>query len=535
MARNLDIATNRISLWSWNKACRREPRRCGLEERCEVIKAVFGAALNDEAIQNYVFTPIYHCKLIILFVSTLKMLTTISTSTVPADCKAPLVSSIEILTPLATPEDSEDEVEAKYFDRSLPTCVKTEPDVTVAVIGTGYVGLHLVQAFSTEYNVIAFDVQDNRIQEIKSLVNDRVHCTTDSSKLSEASLFLISVSTVLDGRNQNIDTSCIQKAIQLVEQYARPDATVVIESSVSVGMTRDLLEPLIQRKSIKAGFSPERVDPGRTLPHYSTIPKIVSGLNSGSMESIQSLYSKVFQNIVPVSCPEVAEMTKLYENCQRMMNIAYANEMADACQQLSQKFAEKPTSLVTQDKTRRPPILNPWEVCRAAATKPFGYMPYAPSLGVGGHCIPVNPYYLTNNSDFPLLEACTKRMADRPARLGDQIMSTLTSRHPQTRLRLLVVGLGFKRGQSVLSHSPGKALAVHLLSTYDVYVEYADPLVSQDAVTFIPRLDEATEWNTAGLARFDAIVVAVNQIGLDMQVLKTLQENGQRVEWYCDL
>lgn len=233
-------------------------------------------------------------------------------------------------------------------------------------------------------------------------------------------------------------------------------------------------------------------------------------------------------------------MTKLYENCQRMMCIAYANEMADACAQLSHSLSEKQAMDTKTFQAPETISIDPLEVSRAAATKPFGYMPYTPSLGVGGHCIPCNPLYLLSNSSFPLLEACTTRMRERPARLGDQLISTLRSKKvtpSPERLRILVVGLGFKRGQSVLSHSPGLALATHLLASYNVHVEYADPLVDSDsaAVKAIPRLNvEGGEWSVANLRSFDGVVVAVDQPGLDLEVLRQVQVLGTHVEWFVD-
>ncbi|KXT10979.1 hypothetical protein AC579_5173 [Pseudocercospora musae] len=431
-------------------------------------------------------------------------------------------SSIERrdITPITIPNDSEDELCTSDFDHSGANIDDTLKRIKVAVIGTGYVGLHLVNAFSPAYDVIAFDISESRVAEVKQSVGKRVACTTDQRLLSQATHFLIAVSTVLDSQG-HIDTSCLQKAIMMLEEHAPPGTTVVIESSVAVGMTRDLLEPLMRSKNLKCGMSPERGDPGRTYPHYSTIPKIVSGLNSDSLQSIHALHSRVFENIVPVTTPEVAEMTKLYENCQRMMCIAYVNEMAGACNQLSKTLSSK---------TSRSVDIDPFEVCQAAATKPFGYLPFTPSLGVGGHCIPVNPYYMLSNCDFPPLKSCTQRMADRPARMGDRIMSQLRSHR---RPRILVVGLGFKRGQSVLSNSPGKALAIHLLSTYDVYVQYADPWVAESGAPFIPRLDESVDWNVKHLQQFAAIVVAVNQPGLDLQVLQEGESKGVHVEWFC--
>ena len=196
-------------------------------------------------------------------------------------------------------------------------------------------------------------------------------------------------------------------------------------------------------------------------------------------------------------------MTKLYENTQRMLNIAFANEMADAC--LSHK-------------------IDPIEVCKAAGTKPFGYMPYTPSLGVGGHCIPVNPYYLLSNTSWPCLEQATKKMRSRPADIGDRIMAELLEDISSRRPRILVVGASFKKGQSVLSNAPGIDLIVHLLSTYDVYVEFADPLVEEAALSYLPKYPHETEWNADSIdSSFDAVVVAIAQVGLDFEILQQLR------------
>jgi nucleotide sugar dehydrogenase len=252
------------------------------------------------------------------------------------------------------------------------------------------------------------------------------------------------------------------------------------------------------------------VDPGRTDPPVHTIPKVVSGLDDlcpGSLEAITRLYSKVFDNIVSVSKPEVAEMMKLYENCQRMVCIAYANEMADAC---------------------IPHGIDPFEVCKAAGTKPFGYMPYKPGIGVGGHCIPVNPFYLLSNGHFPLLQAATELMATRPARLADRVINCPSEE--ARPLRILVVGMGFKPGQASLSNSPSLALIKRLTVSGKLDVSWADTLVSQDTIPQIPRLPEE-RWNKAALETFDRIIVSFEQVGMDFGVLDELQ--GVCVErWY---
>jgi len=270
---------------------------------------------------------------------------------------------------------------------------------TVAVIGAGYVGLHLINAFSQRHRVIAYDIDDRRLMELTSFgVGEDVLCTSNPEELRSAEYFLVAVPTKVNHDN-TINADAVQSAIDMIAQYAKDGATIIIESSVAIGTTRELLTPAIHLRGFRGGMSPERVDPGRTFPKFHSIPKIVSGLDDlapGSLKAISGLYCTIFSEVVPVSCPEVAEMTKLYENCQRMINIAYANDMADACSGIG---------------------IDPFEVSRAAATKPFGYQPYMPSPGVGGMSLPGRGRFSNDSSVFrslypgePLLLAAQLRV-----------------------------------------------------------------------------------------------------------------------------
>ncbi|XDG00445.1 hypothetical protein ABKA04_000060 [Annulohypoxylon sp. FPYF3050] len=417
--------------------------------------------------------------------------------------------------------------------------IREDEEPLVAVIGCGYVGTQLIGSFSTQYDVLGFDVskaQLQRVQEEHGGEGSRATFTLNPRDLAKATHFLISVPTLLKA-DKTIDTSYVKSALMNIRTYARPGSTVVIESSVAIGMTRQLLGPLAQEKGFFAGMSPERVDPGRTDPPMKTIPKVLSGLDDvvpGSLNAIMRLYSRVFDTIVPVSSPETAEMTKLYENCQRMVAIAYANEMADACIDHG---------------------IDPYEVCRAASTKPFGYTPYTPSLGVGGHCIPVNPYYLLSNSQFPFLKMATETMWQRPERIAQRALDALFGGKSQDiesdslftnnmtieppspirtfksfRPRVLVAGVGFKAGQSHLSNSPGLKLIQSLADSQQVDVMFADALVEQCAVPNVPRLD-MYDWNKTSLERFDMIIVSFKQHGMDFEILKEL--NDVKVEMWC--
>ncbi|KAF8242769.1 nucleotide sugar dehydrogenase [Wilcoxina mikolae CBS 423.85] len=380
----------------------------------------------------------------------------------------------------------------------------------VAVIGVGYVGTHLVTAFAPHYSIIAFDVSEKRLLTVAPTLSQyasTITWTTNASAIAPATHFLIAVPTSLLP-DSSVDTLYLREAIGAVALYARPGATVVVESSVSVGMTRKLLGPLMRSRGLLAGMSPERVDPGRTSPPIHSIPKLISGLCPSSLSSIHRLYAPAFSCLHPVSSPEVAEMTKLYENCQRMVGIAYANEMADACLSHGIDFHE---------------------VSTAAATKPFGYLPFTPGLGVGGPCIPVNPHYLFTNCEFPVLREATERMRTRPGRVGERLIEKVRGRIVGGRReRVLVVGVGFKKGQELVTGSPGLELMREMVRL-GAEVEWVDPLV--DGEVGVGKRFDAKRWGRRELERFDLVVVAVRQEGLDFGVLDELE--GVMVEMWA--
>ncbi|UZP36631.1 hypothetical protein NXS19_004447 [Fusarium pseudograminearum] len=319
-----------------------------------------------------------------------------------------------------TPPLSSSPSETDLSLNSAASASEITPETTpvVAVVGVGYVGTHLVSSFSSKYQVIGFDVSERRIKELDQEFqgNNHVRFSRTQSDLISATHFLISVPTLLRP-NKSINSSYLRDALNMVSQVARRGSTIVIESSVAAYLR---------------GMSPERVDPGRTFPPVKSIPKIISGLDDilpGSLDTIYRLYSTIFDNVVKVSKPEVAEMMKLYENCQRMVCIAYANEMADAC---------------------IPHGIDPYE-----------QIPFAGSL-FHGHEQP-------------------------PSKLAQRLIASLPS--TGKRSRVLVVGLGFKAGQSQLDNSPGVDLVRSLaISGSDLDLTWADALVKQEAVPQVSRL-----------------------------------------------
>ncbi|KAG9605238.1 UDP-N-acetyl-D-mannosamine 6-dehydrogenase, partial [Aureobasidium melanogenum] len=384
------------------------------------------------------------------------------------------------------------------FDLSL-----THPDHVVCVVGVGYVGEHLLRSFGTCYQSIGFDISIQRLAQLQPIFGHmpNVTLTNDESLLDRATAYLISVPTLLKADN-TVDLSHLISALAMVLKHVQPGNTIVIESSVQVGTTRQILGPY--QNILHCGMSPERVDPGRTFPTAQQIPKIISALTPASNSVIHKLYARVFEQVVPVSKPEVAEMTKLFENCYRMVNIAYVNEMSDAA---------------------RAHGIDPNEMIDAASTKPYGYQAFRPGLGVGGHCIPVNPFYLfSNNPNLPVLKRATKLMRNRPAALAKKLHRRCAARAAcPTGPRILVVGIGFKPGQSVLSYSPGLAFATELQRLGCSRLVFYDPLVEQAQVPWLEKLDHAGFHPGRLDLEFDAVAVCTRQHGVDFSVLDKLR------------
>ena len=386
----------------------------------------------------------------------------------------------------------------------------SDTSTCVCVIGVGYVGLSLLGVFGRHFQCIGFDISEKRIKELRSQQNfdghdHKIELTTDEALLSRGTHYLISVPTLLHG-DLSINLDYVKSAIHTVTKYARPRCCIVIESSVAVGTTRTLLGPYMRK--YHCGMSPERIDPGRTFPAARDIPKIVSGLTESSLKQINALYSQAFTTTVPVSSTDMAEMCKNAENCQRMVMISYVNEISDACEEHG---------------------IDVHEMLAACDTKPFGYSPYQPGLGVGGHCIPVNPYYLMANNKLPVLETATKRMLERPIKKARKIYAEcINNIGRQTPLgqaskpRVLVVGLAFKPGQSDTSGSPGLSLSKEMVNLGCARIAYYDPLVSQSKIPWIAKL-EAADWNQAYIdTEFDVVVACNKQKGVDFSVLQNL-------------
>lgn len=377
----------------------------------------------------------------------------------------------------------------------------------IGIIVVGYVGKSIIDCLLRvqSYDIIGYDVSEERVSHLQAEYkhNNGVFFTKSLDDLTNCDCYLICVPTNVQKRVP--DLSNLLSAKNSLEKVVTPGSTIIVESSVYVGATRKIFGDL-REKGIYIGFSPERVDPGRKAPLSHDIPKIISGIDEVSLEMVRGYYEPVFTTLVEVSSLETAEVCKLYENCFRVVNIAFVNEIADFCEQRG---------------------INAKEVVSASSTKPFGFMPFQPGLGMGGHCLPNNPYYLMKGEEasFPLLKQSIQEMEVRPYLKGDHLMRNYKFDS------VLIVGLGFEKGESLLTNSPGLRLA-NYLKKCGKQVSLYDPLgmkqSQNDESIGKFRLLKAREFNATTLGNNDLVVIAMDQIGVDENLLMQYENLYQR-------
>jgi len=361
----------------------------------------------------------------------------------------------------------------------------------VGVVGLGYVGLPLAVEFARGgLTAIGIDVDarkpaailrgesyipDVSSADVASLVaSGRLQATTDFSVIKELDTINICVPTPLR-KTKDPDMSYVVSAVESIAAHLHPGLLVVLESTTYPGTTEEVVQPLLERAGLKAGvdfflaFSPERVDPGNG--HYTTrnVPKVVGGTTPTCSELARALYSAAIDTVVPVSSPRAAEMVKLLENTFRAVNIGLVNEMALMCDRLG---------------------IDVWEVIDAAKTKPFGFMPFYPGPGLGGHGIPIDRFYLSRRakqSGFEprFIELAGHVNASMPHFVVDKIATALNvQRKPLNGSHLLIVGIAYKRDIGDMSESPAIDV-MGLLHERGARISYVDP--------FVPRL-AARSW-----------------------------------------
>jgi UDP-N-acetyl-D-glucosamine dehydrogenase len=355
----------------------------------------------------------------------------------------------------------------------------------VGVIGLGYVGLPLAVEFSRAgFDVTGFDVAAAKVAAVNAATSyipdvptddlaaqvraGRLRATADMSRLAEMDVVDICVPTPLR-KTKDPDLSYVVKAVDAVAATLRPGQLVVLESTTYPGTTEEVLQPLLEAGGLRAdvdfllAFSPERVDPGNRQFPTRSIPKVVGGVGPASTEAASALYGEVIAHVVPVSSTRVAEMVKLLENTFRAVNIGLVNEIALLCHKMG---------------------IGVWEVIEAAKTKPFGFMPFYPGPGLGGHCIPVDPFYLSwkarqNGFECRFIELAGQINAAMPAYVVQRVADALNGvKKPVNGSRIHLFGVAYKRDVSDVRESPALDI-IELLAQRGAIVSYTDPYVPE--------------------------------------------------------
>ncbi|HEU0014324.1 MAG TPA: nucleotide sugar dehydrogenase [Longimicrobium sp.] len=398
-------------------------------------------------------------------------------------------------------------------------------EAVVGVIGLGYVGLPLaVELARSGYRVIGFDklprvvdginagqshIQDVASEVVASFVDGGLlEATSDEGRMAECDAISICVPTPLN-KTKDPDLSYVVSAGESLAATLRPGQLVILESTTYPGTTRDVLLPVLEAARLVVGedfflcFSPERVDPGNTKWHTRNTPKVMGGVTAACQEAGLALYSRVFDTMVPVESAEAAELVKVYENTFRMINIALANELAQACDVLG---------------------VDVWGVIEAAATKPFGFMKFTPGPGLGGHCIPLDPHYLswkmrTLAFRTRMIELASEINGEMPAFVVRKVGDALNDeKKAMNGSRVLILGIAYKKDIDDLRESPALEI-IHQLQQKGAEVLYHDafcPVIADDGHTPIEGLPMHSQPLTDELLEtVDAVVVVTDHSGVD--------------------
>ncbi|HEX8434667.1 nucleotide sugar dehydrogenase [Archangium sp.] len=399
-------------------------------------------------------------------------------------------------------------------------------EARVGVVGMGYVGLPLGMAFAEAgFPVTGLDVDTRKVDSIgkgesyikhipsaplKELTSKgKLKATTDFAKAKEMDCIIICVPTPLTASREP-DMSYIVKTGEALSPHVRPGQLFILESTTYPGTTDEVLKPLLEKSGLKAGvdfhlaFSPEREDPGNKNFNTKTIPKIVGGHTPACLEVAQALYSSALKETVAVSSTRVAELAKLLENIYRCVNIAMVNEMKMLCDRMN---------------------IDVWEVINAAATKPFGFQAFYPGPGLGGHCIPIDPFYLTwkaREYEFhtKFIELAGEVNTQMPYYVVTRTMEALNkTRKTLNGAKVLCIGAAYKKDIDDMRESPSLRI-ITLLKEKGAEVEYHDP--------YVPRLEEghgfhysmtSVPLNPETISQYDAVVILTDHSCIDYNMV----------------
>ncbi|UCE20575.1 MAG: nucleotide sugar dehydrogenase [Gemmatimonadota bacterium] len=397
-------------------------------------------------------------------------------------------------------------------------------ETTIGIIGLGYVGLPLLMEFGeASFGVLGFDIDDIKIVKLKggesyiSYISSeriqriqqagRITVTNDFSLLSGVDSIHICVPTPL-GTKREPDLSFVETTAREVARYLRRGQLIVLESTTYPGTTEELLLPIFEERGMRVGrdfylaYSPEREDPGNRDYSIRTTPKVVGGITPACLQAATTLYGAIVENVVPVSSAKAAELTKLFENVFRSVNIALVNELKMLAERMG---------------------IDVWEVIEAAATKPFGFMPFYPGPGLGGHCIPIDPFYLSwkaKEYDFSarFIELSGEINTNMPYYVVGRTMEALNNRGKSLKgSKILILGITYKRDVGDLRESPALKI-MELLQDKGAVVSYNDPFVAEYAPSHGKQgevVSVALEQDL--LSEMDCVLIATDHSSYDYQ------------------
>ena len=396
----------------------------------------------------------------------------------------------------------------------------------IGIVGLGYVGLPLVLRFcEVGYRIIGFDIDESKTkalmggssyiehisaEAIRSAQERGFEATTDFSRSREADALIICVPTPLT-EHREPDLSYVLDTVDSLVPFLRKGQVISLESTTYPGTTSEEILPRVESTGLKAGtdifvvYSPEREDPGNEKFGTRTIPKICGGHTEACLKAGVSLYGKAIDKVVPVSSTQVAEMTKLLENIHRAVNIGLVNEMKIVADRMGMDIHE---------------------VIRAAATKPFGFVPYYPGPGLGGHCIPIDPFYLTWKArqygvNTRFIELAGEVNRSMPEYVVSKVTDALNDRKKAVKgSRILVLGVSYKRNVDDMRESPS-VIVMELLRAKGADVSYSDP-----HVPVFPRLRDhrfdlaSVELTREAISSFDVVVLATDHEKFDFELIR---------------
>ncbi|MBE0537880.1 MAG: nucleotide sugar dehydrogenase [Phycisphaerae bacterium] len=401
-----------------------------------------------------------------------------------------------------------------------------QKQMMVGIVGMGYVGLPLARAFcNNDLKVLGFDVNERRVErlnkgitpiksvtdaELKTMIKDKgFKATAAMSQLSKPDAILICVPTPLT-ENREPDMTYVETTCRTISKYLRKGQLIVLESTTYPGTTRELMLPILEASGLKAGkdfylaYSPEREDPGNPQFETATIAKVVGGLDKQSLDLAVELYSHAIKTVVPVESCEVAEASKILENSYRCVNIAMVNEL----KQLFDRMG-----------------IDVWSVINAAKTKPFGFQAFYPGPGLGGHCIPIDPFYLTwkarqYDMNTRFIELAGEINVQMPYYVIHQLLKALSDRKkPLNGSKVLVLGLAYKKDIDDLRESPSIVL-IELLRKHGAKVDYNDPYIPQTHKQREHDLKmKSKPISPAMLKKYDAVLIATDHSDYDYNMI----------------